>query len=251
MARKWYDSQVVRVEEIGPQTRHFWLQLSPPEPGEDPFQFRPGQFITMDLPIAEKRLQRWRSYSIASPPREDGVLELCIVKLDGGLASEYLFDTVQPGSIIRFKGPGGTFTLPPALEREIVMICTGTGVAPFRSMLLDLVQHPQKHSGIHLIFGTRYRSGILYAEEFTQMMDTMPGFRYSVALSRENLSGETAFPFPVQQGYVHPVYAGQYATVSPDRVFYLCGWQNMVDEAVEHLLAMGYDQQQIITELYG
>ena len=53
-------------------------------------------------------------------------------------------------------------------------------------------------------------------------------------------------------GHVHQVYLEKYADVQPDRRFYLCGWSNMIDEAVANLLVkIGYDRRQIIYELYG
>jgi NAD(P)H-flavin reductase len=63
----------------------------------------PGQFITFDLPIGEKRLQRWKSYSIANFIT-DGKIELCVGKLEGGLGSTYLCETVQIGDTLKFKG---------------------------------------------------------------------------------------------------------------------------------------------------
>lgn len=247
MPTTWYEGTVVRIESAAPQTRRFWVQV----PSLAHFDFTPGQFITMDLPIHEKRLHRWRSYSIASPPGGSNTFELCIVKLDGGRASEYLFTEVQEGSVLRFKGPTGTFTLPAGPQQELVLVCTGTGVAPFRSMLQHLVQHPQAYRGIHLIFGTRYPEGVLYGDEFSALTAQLPDFRYSVALSRVEEASLPALPFTVYPGYVHAVYEKYYSAPTPERRFLLCGWQNMVDEAVERLQALGYESTQIITELYG
>ncbi|NND31310.1 MAG: oxidoreductase, partial [Saprospiraceae bacterium] len=91
MPWKWYDSQVVNIVDLSPNTKSFWLQID----DIDSLDYTPGQFITLDLPIGEKRINRWRSYSIANLPKQDGLIELCIVHFDGGLASEYLFDKVN------------------------------------------------------------------------------------------------------------------------------------------------------------
>jgi NAD(P)H-flavin reductase len=56
---KWYHSKVIQIEPIAPTTRRFWLQIE----GDEPFEFKAGQFVTMDLPISEKRLKRWRLYA--------------------------------------------------------------------------------------------------------------------------------------------------------------------------------------------
>lgn len=244
----WYEGTLLKIEPLNQNTRSFLLQV----PELPSFDFKPGQFITMDLPIHEKRLQRWRSYSIASSPNGSNVIELCIVRLEGGLASNYLFDQVQIGSTIRFKGPGGAFTLPESIDKDLVLICTGTGIAPFRSMLLDLARQNIPHRKIHLIFGTRWREGVLYEKEFLDLQEKLPGFTYSVALSRETDPKLLQASFELQQGYVHQIYRSHYAQKREDLLFYLCGWSNMVDEAVSLLTGeLGYPPHQVRTELYG
>ncbi len=239
----WYDSTVVRIEQATPAVRRYWLAM---RHGPRP-PFKAGQFITVDLPIGEKRLQRWRSYSIANAPGDDpDLIELCIVRAPNGLATRYFFEEVQVGTVLRWKGPEGTFCLPETLEdKDIVMVCTGTGVAPFRSMLRDLQHTGRPHRNIHLIFGTRTEQDILYREEFEALTRTMSGFRYDIALSRQaDWSGH--------RGYVHQVYLEHYAHKRDDLLFYLCGWSNMIDEAVANLLIrLGYDRKQILYELYG
>lgn len=237
----WYNGHVHQIEDITPSVKRFWVQV----PAETPFSFLAGQFVTMDLPIGEKRLQRWRSYSIANAPDGSGMLEFCIVRNPNGEATRYLFETLKPGDTLRFKGPDGAFFLPEIIEKDIVMICTGTGVAPFRSMLLDLQQSGRPHRNIHLIFGTREMSGVLYKIDFERLMREMPGFQYDVVLSRQA-------DWDGYQGHVHQVYVGDYRQVRPDVDFYLCGWSNMIDEAVVNLMVqLGYDRSQVHYELYG
>lgn len=245
----WYEGRIARIEQRSSNTRSFWIEV----PEISAFDFKAGQFITVDLPIHEKRLQRWRSYSIASPPDSSNLMELCIVQLEGGLASTYLFEQATIGTPIRFKGPGGAFVLPENLDdKDLVLICTGTGVAPFRSMLLDIAQQHKSHRHLHLIFGTRYREGVLYEQEFQQLASELPGFTYSVALSRETDPQQLQAPFDIRGGYVHSVYLEAYREKREDVLFYLCGWSNMVDEAVLHLTEeLGYATQQVRTELYG
>ncbi|MCS6930163.1 MAG: FAD-dependent oxidoreductase [Saprospiraceae bacterium] len=243
MPTLWYESLVVRIEQATPTVRRFWL--STPSVQRPPF--KAGQFITFDLPIGEKRLHRWRSYSIASAPEDDpDLLELCIVRVPDGLATRYLFEEVKEGSVLRWKGPEGTFCLPDTLEdKDLVMVCTGTGVAPFRSMLRHLHHTGQPHRNLHLIFGTRTEQDILYRREFEELTRIMPQFRYDIALSRQP-------NWPGYRGYVHQIYLEHYAQKRPDVLFYLCGWSNMIDEAVANLLVkLGYDRKQILYELYG
>ncbi|NJL76697.1 MAG: hypothetical protein HC892_18430, partial [Saprospiraceae bacterium] len=118
---------------------------------EEIVSFKAGQFVTMDLPIHEKRLKRLRSYSIASAPSNDNILEFCIVQLEGGMATNYFFNEVNVGTSILFKPPSGVFILPEPITKDLVFICTGTGVAPFRSMLFDIFNHKKPHQKLHLI----------------------------------------------------------------------------------------------------
>ncbi len=236
----WYEGRIIDIKEMSSTTRQFFVSC-----GEDSFDFLPGQFVTMDLPVGDKRQQRWRSYSIASHPDGSNILEFCIVRSDDGLGTKYLFEDIKLGDTLKFKGPDGGFVIPKNLENEIVMVCTGTGVAPFRSMLSYIRETHLPFHKIHLIFGTRNGSGILYKEEMDEMCRNYPNFKYDVALSREILDG-------YHHGYVHSIYMDSYQEVSQNRHFYLCGWSQMIDEAVENIiLKMGYDKSQVHYELYG
>ncbi|HMN89680.1 MAG TPA: FAD-dependent oxidoreductase [Saprospiraceae bacterium] len=246
MPWKWYDSKVTKIAQESPTTKRFWLETP------EQLDFRAGQFVTMDLPISDKRLKRWRSYSIANAPNNERELEFCILQMEGGAATAYLFDEVKEGTNIKFKGPDGTFTLPDTVEKDLVFICTGTGVAPFRSMIWDLYNHNKLYKNIHLIFGTRYADGILYRQEFEEFQQKMPRFRYSVALSREENLRPSDFSFEIVKGYIHQLYLAHYNNTRPDVDFYICGWSNMIDDAVANLLLkLQYDKSQIHYELYG
>jgi CDP-4-dehydro-6-deoxyglucose reductase len=252
---KWYDAEITAIEEQSPSTRLFKLKVK----GDEAVVFKAGQFVTMDLPISDKRLKRWRSYSIANAPKEGfytegggqapifDELEFSIVKSEkstGG--SAFLFEQATVGTPIRFKGPDGSFTLRTNLvEKDVVFICTGTGVAPFRSMLWDIYNRQLAHRQIHLIFGARYERDILFREEFAFLEKNLPHFRFDVALSREeNWQGK--------KGYVHQVYTEGYAQKRSDVDFYICGWSKMIDETVAKLMVeLGYDRSQIHYELYG
>lgn len=237
----WYNGIVRKVTQASPNVRRFWVEV----PEVEQFDFKAGQFVTMDLPIGEKRLQRWRSYSIASAPDGTNVLEFCIVRSTEGEGTKYLFESVGEGTTLKFKGPEGGFVLPDVIERDLVLVCTGTGVAPFRSMVQDLVRTGKPHRNIHLVFGTRDEAGILYRDEFERLAQQVSWFRYDVALSRQE-------DWPGHKGYVHEIYKAAYPTPRPDLAFYLCGWTNMVDEAVANLIAhLGYERGQVYYELYG
>ena len=74
MPNKWYNANVVDMQYASPTTKRIWLK---PDMDET-FHFIPGQFVTMDLPTGTKRLNRWRSYSLANTPNPENLLEFCI-----------------------------------------------------------------------------------------------------------------------------------------------------------------------------
>lgn len=238
MVPQWQKGIVQRIEQATPNTRRYWISI----PETQDFHFRPGQFVTLDLPIHEQRNKRWRSYSIASMPDGTNVIELVIVEVDGGAGTRYFFEEVTEGTELILRGPHGVFVLPEVLDKDFFMICTGTGIAPFRSMAHYIHAHNIPHKDVHLIYGCRKREDLLYAEEMKQLEQVMPGFRYHPTLSREDWEG--------YRGYVHPVYSALCEKKQPAH-FMLCGWRNMIDEAKATLLGMGYDRKDIRQELYG
>ncbi len=241
----WRTGIVTKIIDETYNTKRFWIEI----PELDVFDFKPGQFVTLDLPIHEKTNKRWRSYSIASRPDGTNGFELLIVQLEGGLGSTYLFTQISIGSALQLRGPQGVFTLPDPIEKDLYLICTGTGIAPFRSMAQHIKTHNLPHRAIYLLFGTRKGVDLLYNEELRQLEKELDDFYFLPTLSRENWDGCC--------GYVHGVYeqliqSKQAVTQTlPDALFYLCGWKAMVDEAKHRILELGYDKKAIHLELYG
>ena len=161
----WRTAKVIRIENETPNTRRFWMEV----PELEQVDFKPGQFVTLDLPIHEKKNKRWRSYSIASWPDGSNVFELIIVLMEEGAGTTYLFNEVTVGSEILFRGAQGVFTLPEVMETDYYLICTGTGIAPFRSMLHGITMHNIPHKNVYLIFGTRKVENLLYYEELNAL----------------------------------------------------------------------------------
>ena len=243
MLEPWRTGTVIKIEDASESTRRFWIQI----PELDSFNFKPGQFVTLDLPIHEKTNKRWRSYSIASAPDGSNIIELVIVLLEGGLGTTYLFNEINVGSNITLRGPVGVFTLPETLDKDLYLICTGTGIAPFRSMLLDIHQKKIPHQQMHLLFGCRKYTDSLYEQELKALETAEEHFFYHPSFSRETEKREGA-----NLGYVHATYKKLLeAGASKEAHFYICGWKNMVDEARATLTELGIPKSQIHFELYG
>lgn len=239
MIPQWQKGIVTKIEQATPNTRRYWIEL----PESPAFSFKPGQFVTLDLPIHEQRTKRWRSYSIASAPDNTNVIELVIVHMEGGLGTDYFFNIVKEGAELTLRGPHGVFTLPAELDKDLFLICTGTGIAPFRSMLHYIQQYNIPHRQLHLIYGCRQKEDMLYADEMRELQSKLTDFTYHPTLSREVCEG-------TYNGYVHPIYEALCTNAQPAH-FMLCGWRNMVDEAKHRIADLGYDKKDIHLELYG
>lgn len=231
------------LEEIVPVTDILWRFYFRVE--QMPvFAFEAGQFITLDLPIGQSPKERWRSYSIASAPGKTNLVELLIVHKYGGHGTDFLFDEARPGDVYSFRGPAGKFVLPDIIDTDLVMICTGTGVAPFRSMIQDIIANNKSHRDIHLVFGSRYAKDAVYKDEFEHLPNSHSWFHYHLALSREDN------PFAGHKGYIHPLYE-KLVPQLPDAIYYLCGWKVIMDEVKQKLAGLGVARSNIHFENYG
>lgn len=162
---------------------------------------RPGQSFGVIPPgLDEKgRTHKLRLYSVASPTRgEDGAGSVIATtvkrtidehwqshKLFLGVASNYLCD-LQIGDKVTLTGPSGKRFLVPADAgaHDYVFVATGTGIAPFRGMLIDLLESGVQ-SRIALVMGVPYANDLLYHEFLSDLAARHPNFTYLTALSRE------------------------------------------------------------------
>jgi CDP-4-dehydro-6-deoxyglucose reductase len=237
MPHKLYHCKVENVIEESDMVRRFIVKF----PDEISFRFIPGQFVIFDLPIGSK--DTLRSYSIASPPVNDNTIELLIVLNPKGLGTPYLFNNIHAGSSLEISDAMGKFRLPEVIESDLCFICTGTGIAPFRSMLLDILNKDISHKDIFLIFGNRYEKDILYRKEMEELQTKINGFKFIPVLSRNNPEWQG------RKGYVHQLYEELFADKRPAQ-FYICGWKDMLHEARKRIEAMGYDKKSIKFEIF-
>lgn len=238
-ALPWRTCRITHIIQETPNTRRFFMEI----PELAVFDFVPGQFVTLDLPIHEKPVKRRRSYSIASWPDGTNRFELVIVLLAEGTGTEYLFNEAGVGSELLFRGALGVFKMPDELDKDLFFICTGTGIAPFRSMVHHIKNHHIEHKNIYLLFGCRKHEDLLYYDELKKLEQELTGFYFKPALSREAWNG-------AHEGYVHALYE-QFCAERQPAYFFLCGWKNMVQEAKQRIMAMGYDRKSIHQELFG
>jgi ferredoxin--NADP+ reductase len=110
-----------------------------------------------------------------------------------GVCSNYLCD-IKIDSEVRVSGPNGKRFLLPAnkAEHDYLFVATGTGIAPFRGMALELLKHPDGPcpSQIHLMMGSPYGTDLLYDDLFRKLESEHSNFHYHVAISRESPKGD-------------------------------------------------------------
>jgi CDP-4-dehydro-6-deoxyglucose reductase len=226
-------ARLLQFRDLGPEVREFLFDL----PGEERFDFTPGQFVSFSGVMGGKKVTR--AYSIASRPGGNR-FELCLNRVREGLMSPWLFE-LGPGGEIAVKGPFGAF-VPRQPARDSVLVATGTGVAPFRSYLQagDLLDQRRR---VTLLFGTRYEEGILYREEFEGLASQNERFTYLPTLTRpgNTWGGRTG---RVQQ------HLDEALGRRGDIDIYICGLRAMVDEVRERLKNAGYDRKQILSERF-
>lgn len=234
MAEEFYNGTVTNIIDESPTVKRYFIAID----GVEQFDFLPGQFVMLDMPIQHEFTTR--SYSIASAPKGNEI-ELCIVLKNDGQGTPYLFKNIKVGSTLKVSAAQGRFYLKNPIETDICLIATGTGVAPLRSMLHHIFNNNIAHKNVYLVFGNRTEKDILYRAEFEELEKQYSEFKFLPTLSREEWEGE--------KGYVHHVYQKLFNGSQP-AVFYICGWSSMVKEAKNNLKAMGYPRKQVNFELY-
>lgn len=238
MPQLYYETEIVNIIEETPVTRRFFFKV----PHLQKFDFKPGQFVMLDLPIESKIHNR--SYSIASAPEDGNIFELIIVLNPDGLGTPYMWDNYKLGTKVPVAGPIGKFVLPESIQNDLCFICTGTGIAPLRSMTAHLLKNELPHQNIYMIFGSRKQQDLLYKEEMEILQQEHPKFTFIPVLSRE-----TPETWSGKHGYVHSVYEELFAD-KREAHFYICGWKAMIMEARDRLINMGYTKDRIKYELY-
>ncbi|WP_374500697.1 ferredoxin--NADP reductase [Pseudoxanthomonas sp.] len=215
-----------------------------------PLDFVPGQFIQVHFRYADGTPAK-RSYSLATihdhalGPGE--AVEIAVSYVPGGAATA-LFEGLPEGGHVEASGPFGRFCLMPGdRNARYLLIATGTGVTPYRSMLPQL-QSLMAERGVEVVLlqGARTPAELLYGDEFRAFADAHPGFRYVPCLSRE-LPPD---PHPdVRHGYVQQ-HLGEFAPDAARDIAYLCGNPDMVDACFEALKGFDLPVPQIRREKY-
>ncbi len=228
-------AKLVEYRDLSPAVRHFVFEASDiPQ-----LEFVPGQFFSFTEELQGKKITR--AYSVASPP-DGNRIELCLNRVEEGHFSPHLF-ALQPGDVVQMKGPYGAFVWRKPMS-DSLLVATGTGIAPFRSMLLDYFgRQPDSAVQVTLLFGVRHEDNLFYRGDFEELARRHRNFHFRPALSQprggwQGLSGR------VQQHLTDLI--GERRDID----VYICGLRAMVDDVRERLKEHGFDRKRIIYEKY-
>ena len=133
-------------------------------------EFRPGQFLSVDVTIDGERLRR--AYSLASACLPDVPVHVTVKRIENGRVSNHLNDTVQEGDELAVLGPSGSFTVEPREvdERHLVMIAGGSGITPIMS-ILETVLRTEKRGRVTLIYGNRSWDDVIFRDRLAALCD--------------------------------------------------------------------------------
>ncbi|SJM91890.1 Ferredoxin--NAD(+) reductase [Crenothrix polyspora] len=205
---------------------------------EDSFNFSAGQFVNL------KRADGLtRSYSIANTPHPDKFLEFHIRRLPDGQFSNWVYDDLNPGDTVTIsEAQGSCLYLPGRAEQPLLLVGTGTGLAPLVGIIYDALQ--QNHTGpIHLFHGSRDIDGLYLMNEMRELAATVDNFYYTPCLSGENTAADLI------TGRAHDVAFAATPTLKGWRV-YLCGHPEMVQQTKKKAYLKGASLSDIYADAF-
>jgi CDP-4-dehydro-6-deoxyglucose reductase, E3 len=213
-----------------------------------PMAFDPGQWVNVLLPIAQAESQELkRSYSIASPPDGSPRFSIAVTRVKDGPGSTWLHE-VEPGPTLAFVGPQGFFTRPVATAPPSLMVATGTGVTPMRSMLFAAIAAGSRVPA-WVLLGVRHQADLLYADELRAAASGHPWVRFEATLSQppEGWTGRRGYV----QTHVQALWEELAAAGGGEAHAYVCGLERMVGSVRELLRqGMGLPRQRVHSERY-
>lgn len=231
-----FESTVVKTMALTPRVKCVRFECPP----DHPLGLMAGQHIQVLIPTSAGPKKGY--FSVASSPQDHSTFEVCVTLQGGSLPSTFIHN-LKVGDRVQVMGPAGNFHLNPGLNQDVVFVATGSGIAPLRSMILDLY-HRKFSKSVNLLFGNRTEEDIIYKNEWIQLEKDWPSFHATFVLSRPLDSWEG------YKGRVHDVM--EKALQNPGgSEYYLCGQSPMVASFRDKLLALHVPEDRIHYEKYG
>lgn len=232
-----YKMKVKSIVDLTPTVREVLIETLEP----DQFSFQAGQFVTLHVPQEPK--PALRAYSIASDDRQKNGFALLFKKVEGGVASQFVW-ALKGEETLNFTGPFGRVFFKEPPTPQVVFLNTGTGLSQHLSYL---VSKAEKYPDVRyrMLFGVRNEEDMYYQEELDRLTTQLKDFSYEFVLSRpsENWKGK--------KGYVQN-FIEEFEYKSLETTFYLCGNGGMIKETKHHLIeANAFDKARILSEAFN
>ncbi len=227
-------AKVVRMERLADDVMRLALKL----PESESMSFLAGQYIDILLEDGGRR-----SFSIANPPRNDGVIELHIRHVDGGQFTSHLFAGMQEQSLLTIEGPFGDFYLREASLRPTIFVAGGTGFAPVKGIIEHLLAEGVARP-IYLYWGARSVRD-LYLNELAQHWAQRENFYYIPVLS----AAQPEDGWSGRSGDVHQAVAADFAELGGYDL-YVAGPPLMVSAARDSFVQRGLAEEQFFFDSF-
>ena len=203
---------------------------------EAPFAYIPGQYINVKVSN-----QRINDYSIAGS--NGNTLDFVVDVSPGGPGSAF-FENLKTGDRITYLGPSGIFTLQlNDGSTHLLFLATGAGISPLKCIIDSALKDRQCILPITLYFGLRYNADIFWQDYFQDLVQQYPHFTFKLILSKPDEGWQGL------KGHITDYVAQDFPDLK-DFSTYLCGNQNMINEATNSILSKGCPKERIYTEKF-
>jgi CDP-4-dehydro-6-deoxyglucose reductase len=238
----------LRVEAIArPSTDVVELRLVPVIPGECFCEFAPGQYIELWIPDSPYLS---RAYSIANAPRGDGAIELQIRRVAGGRLSEWVHQRLHEGDVVRARGPLGAFTMRSPVDRPLLFVAGGTGLAPIEALIEQQLQLAPSRDML-LVWGAASLRDLYAMDRIESWSRRHPcGLRIVLAAERDTRAFVVPVGVTVVEGNVTDALRASPAPIA-GRDAYVAGPQPMIRAVLDVLHGAGLQPEQIHVDAFG
>lgn len=206
------------------------------------FRYRPGQFITLYIPVEDAPV--YRSYTLSSTPSRPFAVSVTVKAQADSIGTRWLFDNVTPGVTLHAVGPMGNFHLPDPPEEPLLLLSAGSGITPMMSML-RWCQDCAPGTDITFVQCARTPEDLMFLDELALMMRGMPRLRVVSVVARGTVEP------PFLSGRMDMALMGIAAPDFAARRVYCCGPDGFMAAMREGLIAGGLDPEHYAQESFG
>jgi len=231
----------VRVTEETHDVKTYTFVSDPPQR----FRYRPGQFVTIELPVDGGNCRR--SYTLSSSPSRPDTLSITVKRVPGGIASNWLYEQARPGMSFRIDGPFGRFSCLEHPSPKLLLLSGGSGVTPVMSMLRWLADTA---AAVDVVFVNNVRSpaDVIFGQELACL-----GVQLGSALNVVVVPSAHA-PSRPWNGPMGRLDRNMLLALAPDfmeRETFVCGPGPYMDAACSMMSELGYPTTRFHRESFG